>query len=597
MKKFSLFLGVLLLLAGAGVLWGYLQMPKVQAQVMETLSLAKTAKLDLAQWNEIETKAKLLPSLPGVVRVKRTLLEAKKIAEALNGLKDASFLSIPDEGLPTELNFTEFFEAMTTVGRSMEKIQNNIESIPTFLLSESQLAEREHFFHLFTQGQHALAQVKKIERIFSELAQKEARVLILLQNQNEPRSTGGFMGSLLVLDFTKDQTISWKFADIYELDRLIPQDTLESAPPFFHGLSPVISLRDANFWPNFPTSAERISDFYVQAGEKEPTVIVGINLNLIREILKITGPVYLDQWGITLDEHNFDLGLQFLVESKIAGRYDVKSPVVAFGQEVFKKIGSLDLSNKEATDRIDFATFWDSKNILAWSSIDKTQRQFEFWDIDGALKRKSDADNVLQFDFVSVGANKSEKFMWTKISHDSRIGSDGEVENTLEIKRTHALQSNEIPNLLGIAGWFENVKSLLNEDLYWKLGAGENRTVIRVLVPQDAILAETVSPSGPITTAAVDFSPYWKVFEVPAFVLPGESLDITLKYQTQISRGSHNWRPYFLQLFASPGKEKVRFVSTISTKDGGRFEAETDNIGRPETLIDQDFRAVVKFEE
>jgi hypothetical protein len=563
---------------------------------METLSLAKEAKLDLHKWEEIEQKTNQFPSLPGVIRVKNTILEAKKIVETLNGIKDSSFLNIPDDGFPTKLNITELFEVFTQVGRSLEKIQKNIESFPSFLLSPAQIEERESVSKSLTKGQQILSHLKKIERMIQELSQKESRVIILLQNQNEPRSTGGFMGSLVVLDFDKSQNISWKFADIYELDRLIPQEKLQIAPLFFHGLSQNISLRDANFWPDFPTSAKRIVELYELSGEKTPTMVIGINLNIIKEMLRLTGPVTLEQWGITLDEYNFDLGLQFLVESKIAGRYDVKSPVVTFGQEIFRNLGKLNLANKETEEKIDLSAFLDQKNTLAWSLNDKSERQFELWKIDGALKKKPDADNILQFDFVSVGANKSEKFMWTKISHDSNISANGSVENTLEIKRTHALQPDEIPNLLNIQNWSENVRSLLNPDLYWKLGAGENRTIIRVLVPQEAILGEYENPSGPITVAPVDFSPAWKVLEIPTFVLPGESLKVTVKYQTQIARGSHNWRPYFLQLFATPGREKTRFTSTISTQDGGVFEAETNNTGRPETLIDQDFRSVVKFE-
>jgi hypothetical protein len=81
------------------------------------------------------------------------------------------------------------------------------------------------------------------------------------------------------------------------------------------------------------------------------------------------------------------------------------------------------------------------------------------------------------------------------------------------------------------------------------------------------------------------------------FVNAGEKLTIKIQYRTGLSRGSANWRPYFLQLVGTPGREKTTFLETISTEKGGSFKAESQNLGRPEALVDQDYRAVVEFGE
>ena len=87
----------------------------------------------------------------------------------------------------------------------------------------------------------------------------------------------------------------------------------------------------------------------------------------------------------------------------------------------------------------------------------------------------------------------------------------------------------------------------------------------------------------------------FQVLEIPMYVLPGEKLNISLEYETKIEQGSHNWRPYFLQMVGTPARQKTSFLSTITTKNNGKFSAETYNIGKPVNLIDQDFRAVIKF--
>jgi len=79
------------------------------------------------------------------------------------------------------------------------------------------------------------------------------------------------------------------------------------------------------------------------------------------------------------------------------------------------------------------------------------------------------------------------------------------------------------------------------------------------------------------------------------YAVPGDRLKIHLEYETKVNRGSHEWRPYFLQLVGTPGRSRTSFMETISTEEGGRFSAETYTIGRPQDLIDSDFRAVVEF--
>lgn len=64
----------------------------------------------------------------------------------------------------------------------------------------------------------------------------------------------------------------------------------------------------------------------------------------------------IDKWSLNLNENNFDLILQFLVESKITGRFEVKKPVQIFMEELFMKIKEKNL-NFEMLQRFDWKTF------------------------------------------------------------------------------------------------------------------------------------------------------------------------------------------------------------------------------------------------
>jgi hypothetical protein len=453
-----------------------------------------------------------------------------------------------------------------------------------------------------------LQRIKDAEYTLDYLVQKESSIVILLQNTNEPRSTGGFIGSFIVIDFAADGQIDWRFEDIYALDRKISVDKKIPAPEFFHGLDQTISLKDSNFWPDFPTTAAYIRSMFAAIGQAPPTIIVGTNLKTAETILSLGGPVTLDQWGLTLTAENFDTALQFLVEGKVTGRYSVKEPVALFMQQVFSP-EYLSKIEPSTVLNYDWESFWVQKNILAHSTETKLQNIFDTWQLSGRVEKHPLAENFLHFDFVSVGANKSEKFMWTKLDHNSRIASDGTVINTLKIKRTHALQPGEIEAQLGFKSLPENIKNLMNEDLKWKLGAGQNRSVLRVWVPENTELIDQKNPSGEIffvpnknirqpklDSSSRSNTKKLSYLEIPLFVLPGESLEATVTYQTKIKRGSQNWRPYWLQLSGTPGRKQTKLYTSVSLVEDGKFSAETFNLGRPVDLVDQDFRSVVEFE-
>ena len=522
--------------------------------------------------------------------IQNILEEAEKLFVEIEKIKTMNIV-FSEESLDIQ-NVWEAFASLRKIETQLDKILANAKRIPAFLLTEEQKFKKKGFMEKVMSSKSWVKDGLRFEKILQTFSKNNERVLVLLQNQNEPRSTGGFVGSFLIFDFD-NQTITWKFSGVYELDRKVPENAQLIAPTFFHGLSQTISLRDANFWPDFPISAKRYRDFFEVIDEKVPGTILAINLNFISEILKITGPVKLDLWNIEMTTFNFDMVLQFLVESKVAGRFDVKKPVQIFAESLLKKIQE-DSFEKQQLKNFNWRTFLKEKQILAHSQNISLQKLFEKWKIDGGLRKKREADNFLYFDFVSIGANKSEKFMWTNIWHDSEIQQNGKVKNIIGIKRTHALKDGEIYAALGWEYWFQNLKNLMTDSLLWKLGAGENRTVIRIYVPKMAELVKFYNPSGNIEEVVLEKGDF-KIFEVPMNVLPGESLEVRFVYNTKLNRGSHSWRPYFLQVVGSPGKSQTKFLETISTRNDGTFSAKTQNIGRPIDLVDSDFRTVIEF--
>lgn len=588
---FGLFL-ILSTYLGVDYFWNH-RVYDWKIQTQSIVLSAQEAGLNQDKWQSVGLDAEKLPNFYPFSTIKNIFPEVDNIFGELKAAKDFE-LEFGERSIDIKSVWV-VFDHIRNIQESVDNIRGDISYIPGFLLEEDQKLQKAKLLEKLDLVEEQIEDLLKFEQTLKYFADRNERILVLLQNQNEPRSTGGFTGSIVIMDFKGDK-IGWRFSDIYALDRKIDQTLLLPAPEFFHNLSKTISLRDANFWPNFPTTARQYRYFFEMVEEKVPGTIIAINLNTIEEVLKVTGPVKFEEWGMTLDAYNFDLGLQFLVESKIAGRYDVKKPIEFFADELLAELDGVG-QNIDAVRAFDWKKFIAEKNILAHTQNRSLQKLFEKWNVAGRIHKQKEADNFLYFDFVSVGANKSDKFLWTKIWHDSAIDRTGKVRNFLKIKRTHALHENEIQDLLGFNGLSENVRDLLNGDLLWKLGAGENRTIMRVYVPKDAVLISQNTPSGDIKSY-IDSDTGFRIFEFPVNVLPGEKIATKIEYETQINRGSHAWRPYFLEVLGTPGREKTEILETISTVEGdtGKFSAETLNIGRPEPLIDQEYRAVIEWE-
>ncbi len=593
MKYFGAFLFVIGILGLGGSLYVRQMAPTLRIEVRELLIQAQEAGLEEDKWESVLIRSKeVIPPLPGLFGIRNAFVQAHEIVRTWQELKtEFSVINTENETVSFE-TISAVFHHLKSIESDLKKIEKTVQKLPAWAMTEDLEQKKEKALARLDFVREAFTLFLPLQSVFTEWAEDEERFIILFQNPNEPRSTGGFMGSLLVVDFT-DREVTWEFQDIYAIDRKIPQDQLVLTPDWFQGLSKYLSLRDANFWPDFPTSAESIRSFFSLAEEKVPNTVVAITPEWVKEWLELIDGTRISKWDVNFTPENFDLVLQFLVESKIEGRWGVKNPVLRLAEAMFAPY-ALNRITPEKVANMDWSRLMREKHLLAHSLNPKLQSLFDRIGISGRMVIDTDADNFLAFDFISIGANKSEKFLWTRCEHNSRIDPDGNVENTLKIVRTHALRSNEIAEQLGVEEWSENVRDLLTSEIYWKLGEGENRTMLRVWVPADAEFISGSSPSGTVRSVPrqeQDFT----IIEIPMNVLPGESLTAEVKYKTHIVRGSHNWRPYNLQIYGTPARKQTRIIPTISVKGKGNFVAETSTVGASIPLRDEHVHVVVEW--
>ncbi|MFO0764619.1 MAG: DUF4012 domain-containing protein [Patescibacteria group bacterium] len=162
-----------------------------------------------------------------------------------------------------------------------------------------------------------------------------------MQNSDELRPTGGFIGNIGVVSVDAGHLESFSFEDVYDLDLSVQGKWSEPLPTGLAGQfsNQILYLRDANWSPDVPTSAAKIMDFY----ERETKIgrgkdvhvdgVIFVTPELFKGLLHLTGPITIE--GRVFDETNFFDKLQFDVEQGFL--YENKP--VAQRKEIVKQVG------------------------------------------------------------------------------------------------------------------------------------------------------------------------------------------------------------------------------------------------------------------
>jgi hypothetical protein len=119
------------------------------------------------------------------------------------------------------------------------------------------------------------------------------RYLILAQNEDEMRATGGFITGAGVLTVQDGRIIDLSFRDANQVDNWLEKPYDFPPQPYydFMGLE-MFLFRDANYWPDFPTSAQKAIDLYLYGQDEAPLDgAIAIDQEFLRILVDATGPI------------------------------------------------------------------------------------------------------------------------------------------------------------------------------------------------------------------------------------------------------------------------------------------------------------------
>ena len=260
------------------------------------------------------------------------------------------------------------------------------------------------------------------------------RYLVILQNSDELRATGGFVGSYAIVTLHEGMLEPISIEDIYDADGqftgFIP------APP---GVQEYLSsdrglrLPDANWDPHFPTSAKQILQFFAFGEKGSFEGVIAVSDGFLTDILQITGPVWLPDYQRSVTAENVTEVLRTDRENFFAGSIQKKHLLKQFTNQVLNAVAQKQIQPSVFLELIQKQL--RTKTIMAYSQHQTTQEFIELLGADGALKTTA-LPRFLAFVESNVGINKANR----KVARSLSLHRSGTT-----LTSTYRIENNNIP--------------------------------------------------------------------------------------------------------------------------------------------------------
>nr|MDQ6909539.1 DUF4012 domain-containing protein [Actinomycetota bacterium] len=265
------------------------------------------------------------------------------------------------------------------------------------------------------------------------------RYLVLSQNPDEVRPTGGFIGTYGVLLADGAQVRLERYDSIDSWTRSRPDATVpaEKAGIAFLSQTPPANqnLGNVNSLPDWPSAARLAMDLWQRGGEAPVDGVVSFTPGLLGRILGVTGPVTVPSYGENVSASNLDERLDFYTHSEEA----LKNPnrkdfVAALAEVTLQRLLESPASQWDALARAVGASL-DNQQAMAWARDPGLEAEL-------ARRRWDGAFPATRGDFFAAGefayTSKNGKGLRRTYDHLVSLRPDGSarITTTMTIENT-----------------------------------------------------------------------------------------------------------------------------------------------------------------
>lgn len=410
------------------------------------------------------------------------------------------------------------------------------------------------------------------------------RYLIIFQNNSELRATGGFIGSFALLDIYQGKVQNFEAPGGGSYDLQGYSEARLIAPPPLHIVNARWEFQDANWWPDFPTSAEKIIWFYEKAGGPTVDGVISLTPTVIERLLPVMGPLELPEENLVINEDNFYEIVQRESEQKPWETLQPKKIIGALSAAMIERIMNLEpekyLEIMNVLDQL-----LSEKQILFYFTERAWDLQKKIQDYGWAGEIKSAVKDYLMVVNTNIRGAKTDRVIEEQRNLEVNISEDGIITNVLTITRRHN----------GLSG----------EEFF----GTRNHNYLRVYVPAGSQLISTYGfkqPPDELKEAIADdlkFDDDWlrlegemkrdpesqtyiyeqfgkTVFANWLYQDPGETASVRLEYilpfRISINAGQEDLKSWLAENLLNLEQKSVYYYSLLEQKQPGAPAADVD---------------------
>lgn len=269
-------------------------------------------------------------------------------------------------------------------------------------------------------------------------AEEPKRYLVIFQNTREARATGGFMGSFAVVDIKHGNVEKMDIpgGGLYDLKG--SNQLLVEAPKPLQIMSPAWQIWNANWYPDWPTSAEKIMWFYENnTGGSSVDGVIALSQDVVANLLEHTGPIEMEEYEKTLSADNFVGEVQAAVEFEYDKEENKPKQIIAdLAPELLQRVISLDQKTFLKTFLI-LNNSLEQEKVLFYFNNEKMQSQIEKYGWSGKMKEINKDQDYLMVVHTNISGGKTEDVIENEIDHKVEVGDDGSLVATVTLRRAH----------------------------------------------------------------------------------------------------------------------------------------------------------------
>lgn len=291
----------------------------------------------------------------------------------------------------------------------------------------SQLNQFKYHFEKSLVIQHTIGQEKKdeFEKLFlvfedfllflSHLQTGKQRWIVLFQNSNELRATGGFMGSYLVVDIEEGKITQLTTEDIYDADgQFTGYVTAPAGVEQYLSEAKGLRLPDSNWNPDYPQSAQQILQFFALGNKQNVSGVVSVNLEFAKQLIETLGPLTIADYNTIVTPNNIDEVLRSRRADFFPGSTQKKHFLSLLLTQVKLHIMQADLETKKELLAMVVKNLQDH-TLQMYSPVPEIDLLFAQYALRQEIEVQENADYLYLVE-SNVGINKANKHIDRRVS-------------------------------------------------------------------------------------------------------------------------------------------------------------------------------------